>query len=186
MSTSIHLHCNQQWSEGGCATFLVTDAHTVEEAEAAGRRLGWRTHTDGKAYCPGHSGNRRPVPDQTVVQLRPSTPSRPAPVKDAAEAPAPVELVLDAAQHLRTLAAATDTEMATNTYWRSELADQEHLFAHGIHNAVGGPPGLLAGLFGPGNARLLAQILERHTRPQTPIPAEIFLLARNIHRSRNR
>jgi len=180
VSTSIRLHCNRQWADGSCATVLITDARTREEARDAGRRAGWRIHPDGRDYCPGHSGT--PAPASTVVPLYPDTP--PEPTADGSRtALSPLETLHAAAQDLRALAAATDDEIAINPSWHSGLIQREHWFAHGITNAVGAPAGHLAALLSPANARLIAQSIERHTRTREPIPAETFLLARNIQRS---
>lgn len=181
MSTSIRLHCNQEWHDGTCATFLITDARTREEARDAGRRAGWRTHPDGRDYCPSHAGT--PTVAAPVVQLHPDTPREPG--LDDTDLPAlsPLETLHTAVQRLHALADATDHEIATNTHWHTEHVTREDWFTHGITNAVDGPPGHLAGLLTPPNARLIAHTLERHTRTRQPIPAEAFLLARNIRRS---
>ncbi|MFC8676742.1 hypothetical protein ACFUEN_29155 [Streptomyces griseorubiginosus] len=180
MSVGITIHCNQQWQHGSCATSLITGARTLDDADRMAARRGWRIHPDGRHYCPGHSGTTNPAATGTVVRLYPGnhqdeTPSPPV--------SGPLETVTAAARILRSGAADTDTEMAANTYWHSELVPSDDWFMQGIDNAVGGPAGRLAGLLNPTAARHLAALLDRHTGTGTPIPAEVFLLARTIHRS---
>ncbi|MBY8341847.1 hypothetical protein JYK17_17605 [Streptomyces sp. KC 17012] len=183
MSTSVTLHCNRQWAEGVCAAQLITDARSLDEARGVGRWLGWRTHPGDQDYCPEHSGSPAPTPRADVVQLH--TLSQPGSDSPAAGL-LPGDVVAAAARHLRTLAEAAGHDLTENAYWHSEFATREHWFANGVENALGGPAGKLAGLLSPANGLLLAQTLERHTRARAPIPAETFLLARNIHRSSQR
>lgn len=187
MSASITLHCNREWAEGTCATSLITDARTHDEARTTARQRGWRTHPDGRDYCPGHSGNPNRRLDTNVVHLhREEQPAPPAPAGSTPAPGATVDIVRTASARLKTLASVTDTEIAANTYWHSQHAPREHWFAHGIDNAIGGPAGHLAGLLSPANARFVAQLLGRTVTAHTwspAVPAEAFLLANNILRS---
>ncbi|WP_019060014.1 hypothetical protein [Streptomyces prunicolor] len=194
MSISIALNCNRQWTHGRCAFALHTGARSIEEARELGRHQGWRTHSDGRDYCPGHSGRPTPQPGAQVVRLHPDrTPEllrAPLPARSGATTVLPADTVRTASAHLKRLSFVTDDEIAANTYWHSQLVPREEWFGHGIDNAVGGPAGRLAGLFSPANARFVAQLLDRTvtTTPGTtvPLPAEAFLLANNIVRSINR
>ncbi|MFJ6085105.1 hypothetical protein ACIQI8_27225 [Streptomyces sp. NPDC092369] len=179
MSASVTVHCNRQWADGACAHRLYTDAVTLDEARSVARWLGWRTHPGGLDYCPTHSGNPTPGPAADVVQLHAHA------TADGGSAPTPLEVLTSAAQRLRALATAVDEDIADNPYWHSQHTAREDWFANGITNAVGGPAGVLAGLLSPANARLFAQALEDR-RPRTAIPAELFLISRNIQRSANR
>ncbi|WP_439947217.1 hypothetical protein [Streptomyces sp. BBFR109] len=71
MSARITLHCNTQWQYAACASQLVTDARTIEEARAAARARGWRTHPNEHDYCPACSGLGPQPADAVVVVLRP-------------------------------------------------------------------------------------------------------------------
>ncbi|MFJ4787619.1 hypothetical protein [Streptomyces sp. NPDC088794] len=183
MSASVTVHCNRQWADGACAHRLYTDAVTLDEARGVARWLGWRTHPGGLDYCPTHSGNPTPGPVADVVQLHAHATADGGGKGD--QEPTPLEILTSAAQRLRALATAVDEDIADNPYWHTQHTAREHWFANGIDCAVGGPAGVLAGLLTPANARLLAQTLE-HRHPRTAIPAELFLLGRNIHRSANR
>ncbi|MCX5239755.1 hypothetical protein OG824_31600 [Streptomyces prunicolor] len=194
MSVSITLHCNRQWTHGRCAVSLPTGARSVDEALEVGRRQGWRTHSDGRDYCPGHSGRRTPQPSAPVVPLRPDRAPEvlraPLPARSGATTTLPADTVRTASAHLKRLATLTDEEIAANAYWHSQHAPREAWFGHGIDNAVGGPAGHLAGLLSPANARFVAQLLDRNVtnNPDRPVllHAEAFLLANNIVRSINR
>lgn len=194
MSVSITLHCNRQWTHGSCAVSLSTGARSLDEALEAGRRQGWRTHSDGRDYCPGHSGRRTPQPSASVVPLHPDrAPDMPRallPARSGATTALPADTVRTASAHLKRLAAVTDEEIAARAYWHSQLVPREEWFGHGIDNAVGGPAGRLAGLLSPANARFVAQLLDRNVtnNPHKPVllHAEAFLLAHNIVRSINR
>jgi hypothetical protein len=70
MSARITLHCNTTWREGTCAAQLMTDAQTVEVARAAARAHGWRSHPDGRDYCPPCSG-AGPARGPVVLHLHP-------------------------------------------------------------------------------------------------------------------
>ncbi|MER7971045.1 hypothetical protein ABTX35_18960 [Streptomyces sp. NPDC096080] len=183
MSTTITLHCNRSWADGACPVRLYTDAPSITEARGIGRGLGWRTHPSGQDFCPGHSGTP-PTPASNVFYLTQA--AGPAQYQGAPEGPTPLETCDTAARELRTLAAATSHEIATNPYWHSENAERGLWFTNGVGNAVSGLPGVLAGLLDPVAARLLAQILGSHRNTQKPIPAEVFLLARAIQRNRAR
>lgn len=68
MSTCISLHCDRQRQYGMCATVFWSGAQAVDEAHAAGTRIGWRILPDGRTYCPSCSGYR---PSTTpVTRLR--------------------------------------------------------------------------------------------------------------------
>lgn len=76
MSTSIRLNCNSLWGHSSCASFLITDGLTVEEARQIGGAHGWR-HTAGRDYCPGCSGSRiRPRVIIAVPDTAPRTQHR--------------------------------------------------------------------------------------------------------------
>ncbi|MER8030665.1 hypothetical protein ABTZ78_17100 [Streptomyces bauhiniae] len=178
MTTSITVHCNRAFGHGTCATSFITGARTLDEAHAAARKEGWLVQPDGEDYCPPHSGRSRIA---TVVRL----PSRPTETERAVLGPS--DTVTAAIQHLAVIADAAEDDLLANTYWHRDDLPQEHWFAAGIENAVGGPAGQLAGLLGPHSARHLVRLLRRTTRTATAgIPAEAFLLARHITRSKDR
>ncbi|MYS44087.1 hypothetical protein GTY23_23210 [Streptomyces sp. SID5998] len=68
MSARISLYCNAQWEYAACASRLMTDARTVEEARAAARARGWRTHPNERDFCPACSGGG-PQPAEAVVAV---------------------------------------------------------------------------------------------------------------------
>lgn len=78
--------------------------------------------------------------------------SEPIPTADLTD----VDALRKAAQVLLDLADETDEEIATNSYWQSELQPRERWYANGVGNALGGPSGNLAGLLSPEAARELA------------------------------
>ncbi|WP_369043444.1 hypothetical protein [Streptomyces sp. Midd1] len=180
MSVGITLHCNQEWRDGTCATRLFTDAVDSAEARASAERQGWRSHPDGKDYCPGHSG--RPLfRGATVVPINRSGPSPEA--RAVAPSGGAADTVRAASAHLRHLADATTAELHAELAWQAGYVSRERWFMEGVSKAVPGPPGQLAGLLAPESARLAANLLDRIV---APIPAEAFLLANNIVRSLNR
>jgi hypothetical protein len=71
VSARVTLHCNTLWRYGSCTSQVMTDAATVEEARTAAGRNGWRSHPDGKDYCPACSGVG-PVRSLTVIHLDPA------------------------------------------------------------------------------------------------------------------
>lgn len=77
MSTSITVHCDQQWRYGWCTAQLITGTGTVQQARVEAERRGWRTHDDGADYCPGCSGGstRRST---VVVDINPARTGAPA------------------------------------------------------------------------------------------------------------
>jgi len=70
VSARITLYCNTLWRYSTCATSLMTDAATVDEARSSATQLGWRSHRDGSDYCPGCSGTRT-VRQTPVITLHP-------------------------------------------------------------------------------------------------------------------
>ncbi|MFI1535507.1 hypothetical protein [Streptomyces anandii] len=179
MSTSITFHCNHQWQHGICAVVLITDAHNLEAARSTARGRGWRTHPDGNDYCPSHSGAPARPTSTNVVTLR----SVPTTMPDDGPVLGPRDVLQAAVHYLDTVASTTDVELATNPYWHRPDVPRRRWFAHGVENVLGGPPGELAALLNPPAARLLARILQRYLRPKsapTGIPAEAYLLARNL------
>jgi len=76
----------------------------------------------------------------------------------------PAAVLRTAAQTLLDLADETDEELATNTYWHSQIAPREQWFANGIDNACGGPAGKLAGFLPPDTARALAAVFRSWAR----------------------
>ncbi|MFI2434725.1 hypothetical protein [Streptomyces sp. NPDC018693] len=56
MSTSTTLHCNTTRGFSTCATTLITDGMTAEEARQIGAAHGWR-HVNGRDYCAACSGS---------------------------------------------------------------------------------------------------------------------------------
>ena len=72
------------------------------------------------------------------------------------------ELLL-AAHGLTVLTEAVESELVTGEYWRSERTHLD-LFSVGVNNAMGGPGGELAGLFGPETTRLLTGVFRAWAR----------------------
>ncbi|MGW0795963.1 hypothetical protein [Streptomyces sp. NPDC002692] len=146
------------------------------------------------------TGNRSPRPAEpgliidnvraearsNVVALRPAEPQTQDETPDVYPDRAAADIIRTASAHLKRLAADTDGQMGIDPRWQTEAPRQEWFFL-GVDNAVGGPAGRLAGLFGPRNARLFAHVLDRSISPTpgspNPIPSEIFLCAHNIVRS---
>lgn len=103
----------------------------------------------------------------------------------------PADELRTAAQTLLDLADETDTDIETNTYWHSQIADRPHWFAHGVDNALGGPSGKLAGLLSPETARTLAKTMRAWARIGELDPdllhrvagPETLAVARQINRS---
>lgn len=56
MSASVVLHCNTTRGFSTCATSLITDGATIDEARAIGSVHGWRL-VNGRDYCPACSGS---------------------------------------------------------------------------------------------------------------------------------
>lgn len=69
MSACISLHCDRQSQYGTCPTVFWSGAQTVEEAHAAGTRIGWRVLPDGRTYCPPCSGYRPTT--SSITRLHP-------------------------------------------------------------------------------------------------------------------
>ncbi|MET7944397.1 hypothetical protein [Streptomyces sp. NPDC005302] len=188
MSVGITIHCNQEWRDGRCATSLFTDAVDHAKARAAAERQGWRSHPDGKDYCPGHSG-RPLVTGTNVVPINRSGVPAPAP-RSVPPSGGAAETVRAASAHLRHLADATTAELHAEPSWHMPFTSREFWFMEGVSNAVHGPPGQLAGLLAPESARFAANLLDRTVihagGTLAPIPAEAFLLANNIVRSLRR
>ncbi|MYR58331.1 hypothetical protein GTY54_19530 [Streptomyces sp. SID625] len=57
MSTSVVLRCNTVRGFSACATSLITDGTTQDEARAIGSVHGWRL-VNGQDYCPACSGSK--------------------------------------------------------------------------------------------------------------------------------
>ena len=72
MSARISLHCDSADRYGICATQLLTDAHTLDEARTTARAHGWRTTSSGD-YCPACSGHGRQPATAVVAVLHPRT-----------------------------------------------------------------------------------------------------------------
>ncbi|EYT83997.1 hypothetical protein CF54_04110 [Streptomyces sp. Tu 6176] len=75
MSVRITLHCNTERRESACATWLMTDAESRDEARAAGRARGWRTTASGD-YCPACSGQGPQPATAVVAVIHPTDPGR--------------------------------------------------------------------------------------------------------------
>ncbi|MFJ8798473.1 hypothetical protein [Streptomyces sp. NPDC102487] len=187
MTLSIILNCNQEWRDGTCATSLHTGTTDLEAARASAERQGWRSHPDGKDYCPGHSG--RPLfRHANVVPINHAEVPAPAP-RSVTNSTGAADTVRQATAHLRHLADASTAELHAEPSWHT-CSPREFWFMEGVATAVDGPPGQLAGLLAPESARLAANLLDRTVTPAdgilAPIPAEAFLLANNIVRSLRR
>lgn len=58
MTAVITLECDQERGmHSMCATRLSFKTTDAEAAREAAGQLGWRTHANGKDYCPGCSGS---------------------------------------------------------------------------------------------------------------------------------
>ncbi|WP_328739903.1 hypothetical protein OHA91_22885 [Streptomyces erythrochromogenes] len=80
MSASITLHCNTVWSEAACIGAITIYCWTTDEARAAARAAGWRSHPGDVDYCPGCSGSRPRSPRASVTRLsRPPQQREPRP-----------------------------------------------------------------------------------------------------------
>ncbi|MGW2951586.1 hypothetical protein [Streptomyces eurythermus] len=66
MSARITLHCQTTRGFSACATSLITDSPTVEEARQVGAAHGWR-YINGRDYCAGCSG--RSVKPRVIVAV---------------------------------------------------------------------------------------------------------------------
>ncbi|MET9819613.1 hypothetical protein [Streptomyces sp. NPDC006355] len=71
MSARITLHCNTTWRYGTCTGQVLTDAATVEDARTAAALQGWRSHPDGRDYCPTCSGSSSTSRPTTVLHITP-------------------------------------------------------------------------------------------------------------------
>lgn len=76
MSTRITIHCDTEWRYSTCATRLMTDATTLDEARSAARASGWRTHPNGRDYCASCSGHGPQPAGAAVVVLHPGRAGR--------------------------------------------------------------------------------------------------------------
>ncbi|MER7739972.1 hypothetical protein ABTX34_16930 [Streptomyces sp. NPDC096538] len=75
MSTTTKLHCDTTRGYSACASSLITDGLTVEEARKIGAAHGWR-HTAGRDYCPACSGSR--VRPRVIIAATPKATTRTA------------------------------------------------------------------------------------------------------------
>lgn len=84
--------------------------------------------------------------------------------------PTPADLLRAAATKLREAAASICEEIKTNTYWHG--VPVEDAWARGSANALGGPAGDYAAMFGPDIADAIANWLDHEARQETYTLAE--------------
>ncbi|MGY3199798.1 hypothetical protein [Streptomyces sp. TE5632] len=73
MSASIVLHCQTTRGFSTCATSLITDSLTVDEARVIGAGHGWR-HVNGCDYCAACSGST--IKPRVIVAAAPAADAR--------------------------------------------------------------------------------------------------------------